>query len=251
MGERLEWFPCYPSKLLDAIAGLPNSDQRLVYQIVLLRIYDARGPIADSVDAIAGRCGLNRRRTAEALDALFRAGKLVRIEGGIHNPKAVRVLHRSETLHQGRQEAGAAGGRASAEKRKENQGSRPSNATARLKHTTDTETDSPLPNGSGVRRARKIRSVLPENWGPSAIDRAFARKNGFADHRVEQMAERFRNHHRSRGTLIADVAATWRTWVLNQVEFDARDRARSSNGLTSARGGFAALVVNDLFNGDR
>lgn len=116
-------------------------------------------------------------------------------------------------------------------------------------------TDLPLPNGSVAPPRLKARpsrvrgrSVLPPNWQLSERGRAYAAEHGFDGRRAEQMAERFKNHHQSRGTLIADVEATWRTWVLNQVKFDARDGV-AAMGATSARGGFASLVVNDLLKG--
>jgi uncharacterized protein YdaU (DUF1376 family) len=145
--DRLPWFHCFPSKWLDALGGLP-ADQKLVYSIMLLRIYDARGACMDSLDAIATRCGINKRRTTDALDALFRAGKLVRIEGGIHNPRAIEHIERGNALRAERQRAGAGGGKRAAEIRKQNQTELPSKAIAKGKQKEKEVEDSLFPNGN-------------------------------------------------------------------------------------------------------
>lgn len=117
MNERLPWFHCYPTKLLGALAGM-SPDQQLVYLIMLLRIYEVRGPCPDTLDAIARRTCINKRRVTEALNDLFKAGKLHQTAGGIMNPYAERVLEYGDEEHERRVRAGAEGGRRAAENRK-------------------------------------------------------------------------------------------------------------------------------------
>lgn len=106
---RLPYFHCYPAKLLGAIAGMPP-DQALVYMVVLLRIYEVRGPCPDGIEVLARRVGISKRRVADALEPLFRAEKLMRVAAGIMNPFAERVLAEGEALHQKLARAGAEGG---------------------------------------------------------------------------------------------------------------------------------------------
>jgi hypothetical protein len=89
--DRLPWFHCYPSKLLGALSSM-NSDQQLVYVTVLLRIYEVRGPCPDLISALARRVGFNKRRVSDALDYLYRAGKLTSEPDGLHNPVARQLL---------------------------------------------------------------------------------------------------------------------------------------------------------------
>jgi 5-methylcytosine-specific restriction endonuclease McrA len=105
---RPPWVPYYPSKLLGALAGMP-ADQQLVYQIVLLRIYETWGPLKDSIEVIARRCGINKRRASDAIDALFRAGKLAREGGGIINPFASEVMNEAEGFRSKKSTAGISG----------------------------------------------------------------------------------------------------------------------------------------------
>lgn len=128
MSERLTWFPCYPSKLLGALAGM-RPDEGYIYWIVCLRIYEVNGPCPDTLDALARRSGMNKRRVTDALDLSFRAGRLVRVEGGIMNPFASEVLADSRALREERKRAGQEGGKRSAEKRKEKQQATPSKAS--------------------------------------------------------------------------------------------------------------------------
>jgi uncharacterized protein YdaU (DUF1376 family) len=150
MSKDFPWFPCESDKLLNGIGGLPTSDQKLVYQVVLLRIYDLMGPCPDGVEIIATRCAMNKRRAADALNAIFLAGKFVRVEGGIHNPKAMEVIERMIASRAGHARAGAEGGKRTAEKLKGNQTLNGSQAPATAKHSkrVEVEEDSLFPDGN-------------------------------------------------------------------------------------------------------
>jgi hypothetical protein len=128
--ERFPWVPYWPAKLLNALAGM-NADQKLVYQIVLLRIYEVCGPCRDGVESLSRRCGINKRRVLEALDALFKAGQLHRDGDAIMNPFAAKVLADREGVRGQRVRAGAEGGKRAAENRKLNQSRDPSPAAAK------------------------------------------------------------------------------------------------------------------------
>jgi hypothetical protein len=128
-GDRLPWFHCYPSKLLGALSGM-TSDQQLVYVTVLLRIYEVRGPCPDLLAALARRVGFNKRRVSDALDYLYRAGKLTSEPDGIHNAVARKVLAAGDEKRDRHARAGAAGGSRAAENRKQKQESTHSPAVA-------------------------------------------------------------------------------------------------------------------------
>lgn len=103
--DRLPKFHCDPSKLLGAMAGL-TADQNLLYLTVLFRIYEVRGPIADSAAALGRRCGLTERRAVAALEELLLIpNKLRRLgDGQITNEFAEAELDsskaRAERVHQ-------------------------------------------------------------------------------------------------------------------------------------------------------
>jgi hypothetical protein len=118
--ERLPWFPCYASKLLGALAGM-KAPEGYVYTVVLLRIYESGGECRDTLEALAIRTRLNKRVVSQALDSLFRAGRLGRAGAGITNPVATSVITDANALREKRKHASAGAASSRWEKAKQNQ----------------------------------------------------------------------------------------------------------------------------------
>jgi uncharacterized protein YdaU (DUF1376 family) len=150
--NRLPWFPCYPSKFLGALSAM-QPDEGYVYVIVCFRIYESGKPCPDTLEAIARRAGMNKRRASEALERLFRSGKLVREGDGIMNPYAAEILAEGIALRKRREEASQKANAAPREKNKENQSTpspirTPVGAAADPHlHLHKQEQDSLFPNG--------------------------------------------------------------------------------------------------------
>ena len=70
------------------------------------------------------------------------------------------------------------------------------------------------PNGSVQKKASR-RSRLPDGWSLPDDWAAYAQAKGHDPATIAAEAERFANHHRSHGSLMADWQAAWRTWVGN------------------------------------
>jgi hypothetical protein len=81
MIERLPWFRCFPSRLLGALAGM-QPDEGYTYAVVLLRIYETGGPVADTSRTLSRRTGLPERRVTTAVEALIASGKIQRLADG-------------------------------------------------------------------------------------------------------------------------------------------------------------------------
>lgn len=149
--DNLPWFPCYPSKLLGALAGM-KPDEGYVYWVVCLRIYETGGPCRDTVDALARRTGLTRARVSASLDLSFAAGRLVRKEAGIENPFAAGVLAEMSVFREGRKQAGKNGALARWGKPERNQrkrdGTAMPEAMANDGHLHLQVQDSLFPNGN-------------------------------------------------------------------------------------------------------
>jgi hypothetical protein len=71
---------------------------------------------------------------------------------------------------------------------------------------------------SKAKRAR-ARSSLPDGWTLDEQDIGYAADRGFDVPAIERMSSGFANHHRSRGNLMADWHAAWRTWTDNEIKF--------------------------------
>ena len=235
--DRLPWFQCFPEKWLVALSGM-KPDEGYLYLIVCLRIYEAGRACPDTLESLARRSGLNKRRTSDALDKLFRSGKLVREPDGIMNPFAALILAEAKAYREGRARAGQKGGSATAEKRKQNQDQPPS--TAMLL---------PLANGSHLQLQEQVqkkdretrasrrapRKPISADWKPSQVDLEYAGTCRFEQPDIDRMARAFVNYHQRQGTMIAGavgLAASWRTWCDNEVRFRARDKRKGDPGLT-------------------
>jgi uncharacterized protein YdaU (DUF1376 family) len=69
------------------------------------------------------------------------------------------------------------------------------------------------------KRPRKVRTALPSDWRLPDDGWTYAAGKGLTGDRIEQEAEKFRDYHLSRGNVMADWAAAWRTWVGNAGKF--------------------------------
>jgi hypothetical protein len=251
MTERLPWFPCYPSKLLGALSAMKPTEG-YVYWIVCLRIYEVGGPCPDTLDALCRRTGYNKRIVTDALDRLFRSGKLVREAAGIMNPFAAAVMTDAMALHEGRVHAGRKGGFRSAEKRKKFQGKGSSPAAANGKQRSthiqgqeQREERDDEANASSVARKRACR--LPDDWAPTAADLGFAGGRGLMGQVLRDEVDKFRNHwHAKAGkdALSPDWPARWRTWVMNWQKWSGKNGEDRQGGNASRGPGYGEIAAS-------
>ncbi len=108
------WFKCRPKDLLGALSGL-RPEVGYVYTIILLRIYEANGPIEDDIDALSRRTGLQKGKVTKALDLLATKGKISIENGWIDSESTYATI--SERM--GRKKGAEIAGKKSAEKRAE------------------------------------------------------------------------------------------------------------------------------------
>ena len=218
--DRLPWFPCFPAKLLGALSGF-SSDQQLAYLTILLRIYEVWGPCRDTVDVLARRMHMNKRRAAEAIDTLFKAGKLYREGDGIMNPFAVAILADAISLHERRSAAGEKGAerRWKKGKKKQANGHSPAIADAAVANGKTQQTDAHLhlhlqDSPSESQTPSKPVSDWPADYQtafwtkyPRKVEKKAAlskldavRKTGLPWARLIGGVDRYCNHIRQRGT---------------------------------------------------
>ena len=96
--ERLPWFPCEQRALLEALGNMGQAEQH-IYLIILLRIYDCGGVCRDTIDVLAMRTRHRRKVVQQAIENLFRSGRLVSDgNGGMSNPRADRELARMQQV---------------------------------------------------------------------------------------------------------------------------------------------------------
>ena len=82
------------------------------------------------------------------------------------------------------------------------------------------------------------RQQMPDEWKPNVTGIGYAKERGFADERISQMIVACRDYHIRKGTMIAGergLAATWRTWVNNEIKFNGAGHGQRSNHRRSTR----------------
>lgn len=66
---------------------------------------------------------------------------------------------------------------------------------------------------------RRARTMIAEDAKPSDKDSAAAKESGMSNPVAWREWQKFINHHRSKGSLMADWSAAWRTWCMNWRRF--------------------------------
>lgn len=90
----------------------------------------------------------------------------------------------------------------------------------------------------------KARTPISENWQVSEKGRDYARESGFDDAMIANMRRRFINNHASKGNLMADWEAAWRTWCDNEVKFNANRSVVPMRGPPSKAPTFHEIARN-------
>lgn len=113
MSDRAPWFKCFPSLLLGALSAM-SPDEGYTYTVLLMRLYEADGPVAETARTLSRRSGLSERRVAEAIEGLIAMGKVQRLADGRLDSD---TTHAEIADRADRREAKSDAGKASAEKR--------------------------------------------------------------------------------------------------------------------------------------
>jgi len=88
----------------------------------------------------------------------------------------------------------------------------------------------PEPKTEPPRKADKRQTALPEDFYLDEDLIAFTAKYGWDRAKCEIEVEKFKAYHQGNGTKKLDWRAAWRTWVLNGVGYELRDRGKGGGG---------------------
>jgi hypothetical protein len=99
--------------------------------------------------------------------------------------------------------------------------------TEDIKYIEDTSLRSVGALGPAKPKRAKARAQMPDDWCLDQQDFDHATECGFLPLKIHEMSAAFANHHRAKGTLMADWHAAWRTWCGNEIKFHGKGR---SNG---------------------
>lgn len=244
--SRTPYFPFYPADFMNGVRGLTPQEVG-VYTMLLCRIYEENGPVEYHIRRLSTYCGMREATFIKTVETLFDLGKLTLSDGQISNARAeIEISKRANGL-----EIASRAGKASAEKRQQNQRQEATTVHPAFNHTdTDTELEKEEPNGSSKKRAAR-RCRLPPEWVPSDrnIDDAIARQ--FSEQDIDREATAYRDYHLAKGTLNADWDAAWRTWLGNARKFAAgRMAGNASPGGRGQGGSLASIAARRRFAGE-
>ena len=93
--------------------------------------------------------------------------------------------------------------------------------------------------GAKAPKQRKPEMDLPDGWVPNDKNVQDAIDRGFSATEIENEADRFANHHRSKQNRFRDWDAAWRTWLGNARKFGTTQRGKGG-----ARSGMAEAFAS-------
>ena len=77
-------------------------------------------------------------------------------------------------------------------------------------------------------RRKRVETHWPDDLVLGDVERKFAEDRGYRGTAAVRLWESFENRSKSRGVTFIDWPAAWRSYVLKQLEFDAKDGGRKS-----------------------
>ena len=204
MAKRI-WMPLYIADYLSDTAHLTTL-QHGAYMLLIMH-YWVKGSLPENEDAIRRITRMDNRQWAanrDDLSYLFSTGwRHKRIDAELG-----KAIEKSKVNS------------ANAGKRHESR-----NAPAERTHTQSQsqlesqleERKNPAPSGA-VPRKKKTRTAINPEASISQSQKDHALERGIHISRIDTIFEKFKNYHSSKGNLMANWDAAWRTWVGNEVE---------------------------------
>ena len=199
----------YTSDFLGGTSGMTAATKG-VYITLLCQMYEAEGPLTQSWETLARRCGCTKSAFKKAVEMLVDDGKMVVSDDGLWSPKCEKHI----ALRRERRNSASAAAKKRWEKSEEKQGASSKAASAtqcQPEPEPDIKEDT---NVSSKKRKRASRLdddwFLPQDWGEWAMSQ------GMAEKVVRDQADRFKDYwvsqSGSKGVKL-DWQATWRNWV--------------------------------------
>jgi uncharacterized protein YdaU (DUF1376 family) len=135
--SRIPYFNFYPADFMNGVRGL-TAQEVGVYTMILCRIYEESGPVEYHVRRLATYCGMREATFASVVEKLVDLDKLQLIDGCLSNRRADgEIQKRADGL-----KIASKAGKASAEKRQQNQRHDATPVKPAFNHTdTDTDTE--------------------------------------------------------------------------------------------------------------
>jgi uncharacterized protein YdaU (DUF1376 family) len=224
------YFKFNTADWLTGTSGL-SAAERGVYITLLALIYDNDGPIVRDDGRLARKCGLPTMPFTRALDGLVGEGKIY-IDGNglLDNYRANQEIATRQNRGVAKASAGSLGGKKTQEKQRAKSSKHQADANIVIANSLDISTNVDIAASPKPKRA-KPKSKITEDAQPGDRDRQAAADAELHGDAFRAEWRRFRDYHISRGSLMADWSAAWRTWLGNRDKFSARASPNSPKRL--------------------
>lgn len=232
----IPYFTFYPADFMDGVRGMTPQEVG-VYTMLLCRIYNQNGPVEYHARKLATYCGMREATFLKTLESLVDLGKITLVDGMLFNGRADREISKRANDLKNYSKAG----KASAEKRQQNQRQNLTNVEQSFNHT-DTDTDIEKEEGKPSSKKSPRRCPLPEGWIPNERNIQHAISQQFSEREIKDEGRKFYDHHRAKGSTMLDWDAAWRTWIGNARQW-AKPPNRSAGGGTVTA--FAAVAARN------
>lgn len=156
MKRHIPYFSFYPADFMNGVRGL-SAQEVGVYTMLLCRIYEENGPVEYHVLRLATYCGMREPTFEKVVKALVDLGKIHLVDGMLCNRRAeAEIAKRVNDL-----ENSSKAGKASAQKRQQNQQMTATPVQRTFNHTdTDTDTE----EGIALSRKKPKAERFDEFW---------------------------------------------------------------------------------------
>lgn len=233
MSKISTWMPLYIGDYLADTMRLSTVEHGAY--LLLLMEYWRQGPLDNDDKALAGIAKLDRKVWEREVGPAVRRFFVLQDDGLLHQ-KRVDAERNKASINSAKKQA-AAQARWDKDDAHQNAGGDPSggaNGHAYASACASQEDEQtacpyagvpPSPSSSTEKKnkAPSLRSVpqkrrerLRDDWAPSEAGERFAQDQGLD---IRSEAQKFRNHHTAKGSLMADWDAAWRTWCGNAQRF--------------------------------
>lgn len=209
--------------------GRLTTENHGAYLLLIFDYWTSRAPLPDDDDQLAAIVRLPVARWQKARKVIV---NYFTVADGVWRHKRIDAeIERANSISKARQEAGKRGGKAKAIATSEleqtpKQNPTPSPSPSHVPPLAIQEDSSPPPAGEVAKQKRKTRLDAEFVIEINSERYAYAKQCGMTEAIMEIECDKFENHHRAKGNLMADWDAAWRTWCRNWQSF-SQQRARA------------------------
>lgn len=174
MSSRIPYFDFYPTDFMRGVRGLTATEVG-IYTMLLCRIYEENGPVEYHPVRLSAYCGTRESVLTKAVDRLIVLGRIEVRDGMLSDDRAMKEIGIRETKLKNSSRAG----KASAEKRHQNQSKDATGVEQSFNHT-DTDTDKKKGDANASPCAGAIKGPSFDDfwssWPLSKVGKDAARK---------------------------------------------------------------------------